>query len=129
MRSTDLVYSDQQATADPLNPIYTFLVYATQTGYTRSRTGYLSRSLPPLEFDYSQAEIQSASPDSIATAWRICPRASMAARYQWVDLDGEGLSGILAGAGGGWVYKPNFSAGQLVARPMERLDLRRASVR
>src|SRR5208282_5784511 len=31
------------------------------------------------------------------------------ARYRWVDLDGEGVSGILSEQGGSWFYKPNFS--------------------
>ena len=30
--------------------------------------------------------------------------------YQWVDLDGEGLSGVLTEQGGGWFYKRNESA-------------------
>ena len=32
------------------------------------------------------------------------------ATYQWVDLDGEGLPGILTEQGGGWFYKRNESA-------------------
>ena len=37
VRSIDLVYSDQQTPPDPRNPIYTFLVSATQTGYRARR--------------------------------------------------------------------------------------------
>ena len=33
----------------------------------------------------------------------------MARRYQWVDLDGEGLSGILTEQADGWFYKRNLS--------------------
>ena len=36
VRSLDLVYSDQQAPADPRNPSYTFLVSVTQTGYRQT---------------------------------------------------------------------------------------------
>ncbi len=36
VRSLDFEYSDQQAPADPHNPIYTFLVSVTQTGYHSS---------------------------------------------------------------------------------------------
>ena len=34
-----------------------------------------------------------------------------------MDLDGEGLSGILSDAGGGWYYKRNLSAANLVTQP------------
>ncbi len=30
-------------------------------------------------------------------------------RYQWIDLEGEGLSGILTEQGGNWFYKRNLS--------------------
>jgi hypothetical protein len=30
-------------------------------------------------------------------------------RYQWVDLDGDGLSGLLSEQAGGWYYKRNLS--------------------
>src|SRR6202040_4106345 len=70
---------------------------------------YTSRSMPPLEFDYSQLRIQSdvrtADPDSLANL----PEGIDGSRFQWVDLDGEGVTGILADWGGGWGYKPNFS--------------------
>ena len=57
-RSLDLVYSDQQAPADPRNPIYTFLVSATETGYRHDSGTLVTRSMPALEFAYSQPQIQ-----------------------------------------------------------------------
>ena len=35
--------------------------------------------------------------------------ASTDQNYRWVDLDGEGLSGILTEQGGSWFYKANLS--------------------
>ena len=35
--------------------------------------------------------------------------------WQWVDLDGEGLAGLLTEQGGGWFYKRNEGDGQLGA--------------
>jgi len=32
--------------------------------------------------------------------------------YQWIDLDGEGLSGILTEQADAWFYKPNQSGGE-----------------
>ncbi len=56
VRSTDFTYSDTRASTDARNPVYTFLLAATQTGYKRNGgRGYLKRSLPPVEFEYTRA--------------------------------------------------------------------------
>ena len=111
-----LRYSDQQSPADPRNPIYTIPGSVTQTGYRRT-AGYLRRSLPPLELGYSQPQIQprraDARPDSLANL----PEGIDGSRYQWVDLDGEGLSGVLTDNGGGWSYKRNLSPPNQVTLP------------
>jgi RHS repeat-associated protein len=117
VRSTDLRYFDQDHPLDPRNPIYTFLTSITQSGYSREQNGYLRRWLPPLEFEYSEARLQSDvlifDRDSIENL----PEGIDGARYQWVDLDGEGLSGILSDVGGAWVYKRNFSPVHQVRAP------------
>ena len=117
VRSTDFLYSDQQTPADPRNPIYTFLLSATQTGYRQSGGANTSRSMPPLEFEYSlpriQSDVRTADADSLANL----PEGIDGSRFQWVDLDGEGLSGILADWGRGWGYKPNLSPMNQVRRP------------
>jgi RHS repeat-associated protein len=121
VRATDLHYSDEAVPADPRNPIYTFLRSATQTGYRRQGGGYVSRSLPPLELEYSEPrihpEILSLDAESLANL----PEGLDGSRYQWVDLDGEGLSGILTDLGGGWGYKRNLSPLYRTARfgPLE----------
>lgn len=40
------------------NPIYTFLRAVSQIGYKRDGGGYLKRSLPPVEFEYTQPVVQ-----------------------------------------------------------------------
>ena len=58
------VYSDQQAPADPRNPVYTFLVSVTQTGYRPGRPRVWSpRSMPPLEFELQPAADPAGGPD------------------------------------------------------------------
>ncbi len=110
VRSTDLLYSDEVAPIDPRNPIYTFLESVTQIGY-RSRAGALvQRAMPPLEFFYSQPEVHAeiltlADADSRANL----PEGLDGARFRWVDLDGEGMPGILVEQDGGWGYKRNLS--------------------
>jgi hypothetical protein len=39
------------------------------------------------------------------------------ARYQWVDLDAEGLSGILTEQADSWCYKPNLGGSQFCPMP------------
>lgn len=110
VRSTDFRYSDEVSPTDPRNPIYTFLETITQIGYRRTDEGYEQRSTPPLEFFYSQPEINSdiltlTDEDSRENL----PEGLDAGRFQWVDLDGEGLAGILTEQNGGWSYKRNLS--------------------
>jgi RHS repeat-associated protein len=116
-RSLDLVYSDQQTPPDPHSPIYTFLVSVTQTGYRQGDQGLTTRSMPPLEFTYSQPQIQqeilTLDPDSMGNL----PEGLDGSRFRWADLDGEGLSGILSDAGGGWYFKRNLSANNLIPQP------------
>ena len=79
-------------------------------GYVRQGAdGYLSSSLPPLEFDYTQAEIDETVRDVDATSLRNLPAGLGDAGYRWVDLDGEGVPGILTEQGGSWYYKANLS--------------------
>ena len=54
--STDLTYSHEKDPMSAHNPIYTFLLEVSQSGYRRDNSGYLKRSLPPVEFEYAQPE-------------------------------------------------------------------------
>ncbi len=116
VRSTDLAYQDQISPADPRSPLYTFVASITQTGYRRSGSGYIKRSLPPLELEYSRAEVQADISTLDRESLAGLPEGIDGARYQWVDLDGEGASGILTDHGGGWGYKRNLSPLDEVAR-------------
>ena len=93
----------------------TFLTSVTQRGYRRQRTGYLGRSMPPVEFEYTRApltgELHEIDPDSVENL----PAGLGGAGHQWADLDGEGLPGVLVGGAGAWHYKPNLGGGRLGA--------------
>ena len=45
--------------------------------------------------------------------------------YQWVDLDGEGIPGILTEQAGGWFYKRNLSP--ISEQPVEFAPLERVA--
>jgi RHS repeat-associated protein len=103
VRSTEFTYRE--------TPIASFITGVTQSGFVfeSDRKYYLKRSLPPLEFEYSPAEVQhevqEVDPDSLANL----PGGVDGLRAQWLDLDGEGLRCILAEQGDGWYYKRNLS--------------------
>ena len=114
VRSLDLVYSDQQSPSDPRGPIYTFLVSLTQTAYRQDGAAARSKSLPPLEFTYSQPTIDPTVRSIDRESLDNLPEGVDSSRYRWLDLDGEGLSGILSQARGAWYFKRNLSAANLV---------------
>lgn len=110
VRSTDFVHAQPGPTVDPTRPFYSYLLSATQTGYKRNgATAYFSKSLPPLEFSYSEAEIDETVRDLDQKSLQNLPAGLDGNNYRWVDLDGEGVSGILTEQGGSWYYKPNLS--------------------
>jgi RHS repeat-associated protein len=109
VRSTDFTYSQDVKPRDPGNPIFSFLVAACQTGYRRKGDGYLSKSLPPLEFEYTEPAIDETIHAADRASLENLPQGLDGTRYQWVDLDGEGLSGILSEQAGSWYYKHNVS--------------------
>lgn len=109
VRSTDFVHVSTRP-ADPSQPFYSYLLSATQTGYTRSNSGgYLSNALPPVEFTYTEAildeTVRDVDPDSLANL----PSGIDGSLYRWVDLDGEGFCGVLTEQAGNWFYKANLS--------------------
>jgi Salmonella virulence plasmid 65kDa B protein len=111
VRSTEFSYVE--------NPANTFVASVSQSGFVRQGNQYLKKSLPPLEFEYSQAPIpdqlaqrpiRDVDPESLENL----PIGLGGHNYTRVDLDGEGSSGILAEQAGAWYYKRNLSANNLV---------------
>ena len=102
VRSTDFTYD--------LGPIASFVTQIMQSGYVLQTDGsYLKKSLPPLSFEYSKAEINDEIETIDAESLQNLPIGVGGAYYQWLDLDGEGLQGVLAEQDEGWYYKRNRS--------------------
>lgn len=72
---------------------------------------YLKKSLPPLEFEYSKAVIDETVRELDSETLENLPIGIDNQLYRWVDLDGEGLSGILTEQGNAWHYKSNLGNG------------------
>ena len=128
VRSTDFTYIYEHNPTDARKPIYSFLKLATQTGYKRNGGGYVQKSLPPLEFTYSEPIIDERVWDVDAASLENLPQGLDGTRYQWVDLDGEGLSGILTEQGGGWFYKRNLSPINPTKADAKRVEAQFAAV-
>ena len=110
VRSTDLTYSDEDDPADATGPVYTFLRAVTQSGYRRDGDGYrASAACRRSSSSTAGRSCRTRCTRSTPTASRTCPSAWTARRYQWVDLDGEGVPGILTEQAGAWFYKRNLS--------------------
>lgn len=73
---------------------------------------YLKKSLPPLRFTYSKAHIQEDIRDLDAESLENLPVGLAGSAYRWVDLNGEGVTGILTEQANAWFYKPNLGGGK-----------------
>jgi RHS repeat-associated protein len=114
-----------------------FIRRITQSGYVRDETQpvvvrngvpyatYLKKSLPPLEFEYSKAAIQDQVQEVDVASLENLPAGLDGSTYQWVDLHGEGISGILTEQAGAWFYKRNISP--ISERPVEFAPLQRVA--
>jgi len=115
VRSTDFVYRNTRNNPDDLkkgNPLASFIASITQSGYKRQASGgYLKKSMPPIEFQYSDAVINEETQEVAAESLENLPSGLDGTTYRWADLDGEGVSGVLTEQGGEWFYKPNLGGG------------------
>ncbi len=103
------------------------LTSLARRGYMRAQTGYTQSAMPPLTFGYTTAEVDP-------TVHRLPPESrenlpggiGTTASYQWTDLDGEGLPGVLLEQAGGWYYTRNTSTwgdGTLSLGPPRPVDV------
>ncbi len=123
VKSTEFAYGE--------SPAASFITKITQSSYLLKDGKYLKKSLPSLEFGYSGLSSEKNDPeaDVIGLGFEFSPSAIQdkiqeidaeslqnlpngldGMRYQWVDLDGEGISGILTEQDGAWFYKHNISS-------------------
>ncbi|AUX43625.1 toxin [Sorangium cellulosum] len=114
VRSTDFAYDEGAST--------TYLAAITQAGYKRDPdTGTYERAtLPPLDLGYTRPILH----DDLRTVDRESLEGISAgvegASAQWVDLDGEGIPGVLIHTERAWFYKSNFGEGHLGAPTLLR---------
>jgi RHS repeat-associated protein len=111
VRSTDLAYETSAPAGDPTLPSYTMLAEVTQTGWVAEPGGgYRTAQLPPLQLGYSPLAIDEAQLTTDADSAQNITGAFDGTRERWIDLEGEGLQGILSEDDDAWYYKRNVSA-------------------
>lgn len=109
VRSTDLTYEVDpgEPTKDLVgDPRATKLRSACQTGYRQYPGGrWVKRSLPSVDFTYSEARIDDTLRALDDSSMANLPIGVDGTTYQFVDLDGEGVAGVLYQAESAWYYK------------------------
>jgi RHS repeat-associated protein len=125
VRSTDFTYNE--------TPIGSFISSITQSGHVWQNDlvvpdKYLKKSLPPLEFQYTAATIDPTVRSVDSESIENLPVGLDGNTYQWVDVDGEGISGILTEQAGGWFYKRNLSPLPVRKNGFEEITARFAPV-
>ena len=110
VRSTDFAHSVEDEQALARTPRYSFLLAATHAGYRRrDGGGYVRRPMPAVELTYSEAVIDDTIRDLDAESLRNLPSGVDESHYRWVDLDGEGIPGVLTDQAAHWYYRRNES--------------------
>ena len=127
VRSTEFSYAE--------SPVLSFISSVTQSGYVHQPlpnqpNRYLKKSMPSLELEYSQIPspeelIQRPILEVDAESLENLPVGLDGSSYQWMDLDGEGTSGILTEQADGWYYKRNLSANNQLLENGNQITLAR----
>ena len=120
VRSTDFAYATPRISEGESGPAFSFLQSATQSGYRRQDGGYLKRSLPSLQFEYSQPEVQHKVGVIDAESLRNLPEGIDGNRCRWVDRMAKGFRGSSVNNQG-----RGITTGISVRLPMARPSLRR----
>jgi RHS repeat-associated protein len=117
VKSTSLIYGDVRGSPDPSNlgnELGTFLTSMSPASHLRTATGYHSALAPPIDFSYSFATIDNTIHDFDSESQENLPYGIDEKNYKLVDLDGEGIPGVLSETvgNGSLMYKPPLGSGR-----------------
>ncbi len=111
VRSTELTYQSGNTPVDPTVPVLSQLSSITQTGWIAAAAGgYSTAQLPPLTLGYSPLALDDTLHTLGGPGAANITGVFDGTAQRWVDLDGEGLQGILTRGDGAWYYQHNVSA-------------------
>ncbi|MGB3466193.1 MAG: SpvB/TcaC N-terminal domain-containing protein, partial [Cyclobacteriaceae bacterium] len=97
VKSTNIAYDE--------NPVATRVSQITHTCYETDET---PQGYPPVNFEYSEAEIGNKVLTYDSEELQNLPGGVAGPKYQWTDLHGEGLPGVLIEDQNAWYYKRNL---------------------
>ena len=114
--STDFDYEE--------NPAVTYLIGVTQRGYLRDDVvgDYAPSDIPTLDLTYQKPVIDSSITEVDQSSLENIPQGVDGGLFRFVDVNGEGLPGVLTEQGGGWFYKRPLGDGRygpMVALPSQ----------
>lgn len=109
VRSTELLYRDPGLSATG-----SFVESIVQSGHRRAPGGgYVTKSLPPLEFGYTEPLVDERVHTLAPGSERNLPYGVDGAAYQWLDLNSDGLPDVVVEQAGAWFTKRNLGDGRL----------------
>ena len=107
VRSVELNYAPSSINDSGQTEV-NYLVSIVTSGYVRKRDGsYSKKSLPTMTLDYHHLEWDWEVKQVNRKELKNLPEG-LSGNYQWTDLYGEGINGILTEQGNAWYYKSNF---------------------
>lgn len=98
------------------DPAGTTITEIGRIGYRRTSSGMMSQAIPPIRMTYAPAVSDTSFSGLPATALENVPAGLAQRRVSFVDLLGDGLSGILTETDRAWLYKPNLGDGKFGAQ-------------
>lgn len=125
VKAYELTYRSNRGLSDDQhqgNPLCTFLEKVQYKSYRRVDGNYRVASLPPLELSYSIAKISDDVNELPASALANIPAGLDGHTADLVDLDGEGIAGILTQRSDAWYYKSPLGGGDFA--PLVPVPLR-----
>ena len=119
VRSLEIGYSQDPAA------LYSFINELLISGHRQDGNRTVTRSMPALNLGYSQATIDETVRTLDASSLENLPTGLDAKMYQWIDLDGDGLPGVLTEQAGAWSFRRNLSpaSGTAHLAPLELVSL------
>jgi len=110
VRATELTYADDIDAPDAAAPAYSLVRTVTQVGMRQNAAGgYDLGRLPPIDLEYSEPLVQETLEVVDPANLAHLPIGVDGTTYQWTDLHGDGIPGIVTEQAGAWFYTRNLT--------------------